>query len=254
VLSDAVGKVVTLQSLLSSFRTDGRFFFDSGKAPRLAHEIDHLCPGWEGRVVADADRLVRRIVRVLSEDEVELSNWSGSVGILPWHEDFVHGYRWNRRKFFRRIEIPYGRADIKVPWELSRCQHLPTLGMAFAATGDPRYAQEVVAQITDWIASNPPGLGVNWRSTMDVAIRAVNWLWAFRLIADGYSCTDAFMTRLLSSLVRHGRHIEANIETYRQGITTNHTLADYVGLLFLGLLLPCLPEAPHGLGRGEPGS
>ena len=202
-------------------------------------------PDGDAGVVADADRLLRRRVRVLSEDEVDLSERPGSVGILPWHEDFIHGYRWNPRKFFKRIDIPYGQADIKVPWELSRCHHLPILGMAFAATDDARYAQEVVAQIEDWIARNPVGFGVNWVSTMDVAIRAVNWLWAYRLIADGYPCTDAFVTQLLASLVRHARHIQSNIETYRLGITTNHTFADYVGLLFLGLLLPALREA-HG--------
>ena len=245
MLSGAAGQGASLQSLISSFRTGGEFFFEPGHAALLAHEIDQLCSGWRCRVVADADRLLRRRVRVLSEDEVDLSERPGSVGILPWHEDFIHGYRWNPRKFFKRIDIPYGQADIKVPWELSRCHHLPILGMAFAATDDARYAQEVVAQIEDWIARNPVSFGVNWVSTMDVAIRAVNWLWAYRLIADGYPCTDAFVTQLLASLVRHARHIQSNIETYRLGITTNHTFADYVGLLFLGLLLPALREA-HG--------
>jgi hypothetical protein len=173
--------------------------------------------------------------------------------MLPWHQDVLHGYSWNPRTFYKQIQIPYDRADIKVPWELSRAQHLPTLGMAYAATGDPGYAAEVVTQIDDWISANRPGYGVNWACTMDVAIRAVNWLWAYHLVADAPQVSDVFLTRLLASLLDHGHHIARNIERYERGITTNHTLADYVGLLYLGLLLPELTEASQWAREGHAG-
>jgi hypothetical protein len=125
--------------------------------------------------------------------------------------------------------------------------------MAYAATGDPSYAAEVVTQIDDWISANRPGYGVNWACTMDVAIRAVNWLWAYHLVSDAPQVTDAFVTRLLASLLYHGRHIARNIERYERGVTTNHTLADYVGLLYLGLLLPELTEAQDWAREGHDG-
>ena len=146
-----------------------------------------------------------------------------------------------------------GTPTLRVPWELSRCQHLPTLGMAYAATGDSKYAAVAVAHIDDWIVANAPGYGVNWACTMDVAIRAVNWLWAYHLVADAPQITDEFIARLLSSLLYHGRHIAQNIERYEHGITTNHTLADYVGLLYLGLLLPEFSEASQWTRAGYDG-
>src|SRR5205085_4759200 len=144
---------------------------------------------------------------------------------------------------FRQIPIPYGVAEVKVPWELSRFQHLPTLGIAYRLTGDDKYLRTITSQIDDWLTANRYGYGINWACTMDVAIRAVNWLWVGHLVADAPQVSDTFLTRLLSSLHYHGRHIARNIERYERGITTNHTLADYVGLLYLGLVLPDLTEA-----------
>jgi hypothetical protein len=74
---------------------------------------------------------------------------------------------------------------------------------------------------------------------MEVAIRAVNWLWAIALIAESADATDRWLTDVLASLICHGRHLKVNLERRTDGISTNHYLADVVGLLYLGL---CLPE------------
>ncbi len=37
---------------------------------------------------------------------------------------------------------------------------------------------------SDWIARNPWGYGVNWACAMDVALRAVSWIWGFYFIGD----------------------------------------------------------------------
>ena len=52
--------------------------------------------------------------------------------------------------------------DVKVPWELSRFQHLNILGQAYVLTRDNKYAEEFADQITDWIKNNPVCFGVNW--------------------------------------------------------------------------------------------
>jgi hypothetical protein len=242
-------------SCLQSFREANsvRFFFGAGEATEIALECEREIPGWTKRTVVDGDRLLRRIVRLLGTDEVMLSQFTGGGDLIPWHRDILAGYEWDRCRFYKQVEIPYGQADIKVPWELSRCQHLPTLGMAYVTTGDSGYAAEVVTQIDDWISANRPGYGVNWACTMDVAIRTVNWLWAYHLVSDASQVTDEFLTRLLASLLYHGRHIAQNIERYEHGITTNHTLADYVGLLYLGLLLPELADASEWTRKGYDG-
>ena len=73
-------------------------------------------------------------------------------------------------------------ADIKLPWELARCQHWPLLGQAYRLTGDDRFAAEIARELRDFMEANPIGIGVNWTCTMDVALRAANWAIALELI------------------------------------------------------------------------
>ena len=94
-----------------------------------------------------------------------------------WHTDFKSGFQWNPKTFYR--DIAYANkegVDVKIPWELSRFQYLNLLGQAYILTKNKEFANEFSSQIVDWIECNPFGFGVNWSSTMDVAIRAVNWL------------------------------------------------------------------------------
>ena len=93
---------------------------------------------------------------------------------LDWQLDFKSGYRWSNKEWYRKINYGNNRgADIKVPWELSRCSHFLTLGQAYFLTGDEKYTREYIYQVMDWIENNPVLFGVNWVCTMDVAIRGL---------------------------------------------------------------------------------
>ncbi|MEX5216607.1 MAG: heparinase II/III family protein [Nitrospira sp.] len=184
--------------------------------------------------VQSADRLCEHVFDLLGSGPISLGER------IDWHRDFKSGFRWDPdAHYFEVAQRVESGVDIKVPWELSRCQHLPVLAQAYLLTGRPRYAQEVTSQIADWIDQNRTGRGVNWACPMEVAIRAVNWLWAIALIAESPDMTDRWLSDVLASLISHGRHLMENLERRSDGITTNHYLADVVGLLYLGL---CLPE------------
>jgi hypothetical protein len=175
---------------------------------------------------------------------------SGPVDLgpaLPWHADFRTGHVWDRTAWYEdlraRIEMEFGRGrDVKVPWELSRFQHAPLMAQAFRLTGDPRYTHGLAAQVDDWIAANPPGRGVNWTCTMDVAIRALNWTWAVALAPAALLSGRDFASLLLRALVAHGRFIAANLEK-GAGPASNHYVADLMGLLALGTLFRGAAEA-----------
>ncbi|WP_235501192.1 heparinase II/III family protein [Hydrogenophaga sp. Root209] len=166
---------------------------------------------------------------------------------IDWQLDFKSGYRWRENIWHRSIS--FGRlpgVDIKVPWELGRMQHLPTLALAchFARTEAPgfrvaaEYVQEFRNQVLDFIATNPPGFGVNWSCAMDVAIRCANLLVARDIImASGEHLDDVFERVLTASILAHARYVVKNLEwspVYRG----NHYLANIVGLLFAATYLP----------------
>jgi heparinase II/III-like protein len=163
---------------------------------------------------------------------------------IDWHRDFRSGFRWDPRAFSARLR--YGDtpgADVKVPWELSRFQHLPALGKAYWLTGADRYAEEFVAELTHWMDENPPEFGVNWICSMDIAIRAFNWLWGYAFFQEAPQVTTAFRRRLAGSLLAHGRHVRQHLERGADGITSNHYLANLVGLVGLGFACPAFREA-----------
>ena len=171
---------------------------------------------------------------------------------IDWHLDFRSGYRWSPLTWCRRV--PYGHlpgVDVKVPWELARMQHLPQLALAFgcARAGLPRflpadrYRNAFRNQILDFVATNPPRYGVNWHTTMEVAIRLVNWLLAYDLFRTYSVDWDRdFEGVFARSALQHGRHIAANPER-SPAWRNNHHLANLVGLAFAGAYLAPRPEA-----------
>ncbi|MFQ5585218.1 MAG: alginate lyase family protein, partial [Thermodesulfobacteriota bacterium] len=199
-------------------------------------------------VVGYADEVCSHRFDLLGSGPVDLAAFLSARGeedgsYLPWHWDFKSGYRWERETFYK--DIRYGNVegqDVKVPWELSRFQHLFPLGQAYVLTGDEKYAGEFVREVDDWITCNPSHLGVNWACTMDVGIRAANWLLAWPFFRESKVVTDAFARRFFKSILQHGRFIRGNLE-WSEVITSNHYLSNIAGLLSIALLVPELRES-----------
>ena len=109
------------------------------------------------------------------------------------------------------------------------------LGEAYLLTKDEKYAKEVVDEIEDWWKENPFMYSVNWTCTMDVAIRAVNWMYAVLMVLDSSSVSEAFVKNLYRSLYQHGWFIFNNLERTIP-YSNNHLFSDLAGLAYLGLL------------------
>jgi hypothetical protein len=186
------------------------------------------------RIVEQANHIRAHTFDLLGSGPVDLG------ACVDWHRDFKSGYRWNPATHFSGIRFgEKDGVDVKVPWELSRGQHLPLLAQAYLLTRESAFAKEAVDQIRDWVEHNPPELGVNWTCPMDAAIRAVNWLWTAALLSEAPECDESFFEELVGSLLAHGTYLRSNLEVPGDGIRTNHYIADMVGLLYLGI---CLSE------------
>ncbi len=220
-----------------------RFF---GVMPEQAALIARFYPDACHLILKQADAICRREFDLLGSGPHELGDK------IDWHVDFKSGHRWPLVHHTRlKLTDPKGGFDVKVPWELSRFHHGLRLGQAYLLTQNELYAQALVAQITDWIGYNPYGFGVNWANPMEIAIRAVNWLWAYYCILESEALTDRFLALWLTSLRQHGEHLVNHLEDGWP--RTNHLIGDLVGLAYLGILLPEFREAARwrevGLGR-----
>ena len=182
-------------------------------------------------VRAAADDAVRG--RVLLFGHLPATN--AENGVIEWQRDWQSGRTWESG--MPSSQIPIGREpgmDPRIAWELGRGHELVTLGQAYVLTGESAYALEVLRRIESFIQANPVGRGVQWASTMDAAIRAANWLLAWDLIRAAPEARR-LADPLLRSLVEHGRFVLANLEN-RDGLTSNHYLADLAGLAYLSRL------------------
>ena len=220
-----------------------------------------MCNGIEGyRYQTETKILADREGQWL-KGRVNPSNLKMSQGIwelidpdyvpIDWHLDYKSGYRWSEKTWYLRI--PYGHkpgVDIKIPWELARMQHLPQLVWAYLLSENRSielqpsqlYVREFRNQVLDFIATNPPRFGVNWRSTMEAAIRISNCLVTYDLFrACGAVFEESFETKFFQSVYQHGVHIVDNLE-WDERLRGNHYLSNVVGLLFVASYLPCTPE------------
>lgn len=202
-----------------------------------------LFPDGVQAAVLRADMVCDHLFDVLGSGPTRLSSGGPRYQPLDWHRDLLSGHRWGPEAL--HCDIRYGHlrgVEVKRPWELSRFQHLHPLGQAFLLTGRMKYRGEFVDQIDDWIRNNPVGFGVNWACTMDAAIRAANWLVCAEYFLDAGGLDERFLRRFYASLHEHGQFIRGHLERNDEG-TTNHYLADVVGLLFIAVYCPFFPES-----------
>lgn len=221
------------------------FFLHVGDRAAYADAFRRRYPDEVATVTATADAAVRHEFDLLGSGPKHLGPK------LPWLDDFKTGrhypIQYCRDIQYMELDRP---TDVKVPWELSRCQHFTALGQAYWLTGDERYAQEYRAQIEDWIAVNPFAYSVNWACPMDVALRAINWIWGFHFFADSASCRDArFRRDMLRSLFTHGEFVIKHLE--RGDVNGNHFLSDAAGLVFLGIFFGHTTPGARWLAMGR---
>lgn len=183
-------------------------------------------------IVAAADLACENQLEILGYGEIRFG------AQIDWHSDPVSGGAWKRAHHrLLSVKLRPDKADARVVWELNRFHFLSLLGQALRLTDDEKYTRKFVELISDWIENNPCPYGINWVSPMEVAIRAVNWIVGLEYFKERTEIDDVFLERLLCRLYEHGRYLEGNIESVAD-ITTNHTIANYLGLFFIGVLFP----------------
>jgi uncharacterized heparinase superfamily protein len=133
--------------------------------------------------------------------------------------------------------------DCKLVWELSRHHQLVVLARAYRASGDEKYAQEAIAQLDSWIAQNPVGFGMNWRSPLELAIRMINWVWAIDLIFGARVLSPAVYARVLRLVRIHLWDISRKFSFGSSA--NNHLIGEAAGVFIASSYFRQMKEAPR---------
>ena len=118
--------------------------------------------------------------------------------------------------------------DCKFVWEPNRHHQLVVLGRAYRLSKDTRFAEAIAKQLDSWLIQNPYGLGMNWRSGLELGIRLINWVWAIDLIRESQVIDEELYLRLLDSVSRHIWEIDRKYS--RGSSVNNHLIGEAAGV------------------------
>lgn len=174
--------------------------------------------------------------------------WIDPGPAVAWRRDYRHGTETSPRYFRRVPYLDFTQAgDHKWIWEINRHQHLVTLAQAWALSPDPALLDALGRQLESWLEQNPPQRGINWASALEVAFRALSWMWIWHLA--GPALPAPLAARFLRMLYLHGLHLEANLSVYFSPNT--HLLGEALALDALGRFFPDMPPAAGWVETGS---
>jgi hypothetical protein len=171
-------------------------------------------------------------------------------GRFEWNYDPVHDRRAPEVFWTNVSYLDASCGDHKVVWQLNRHQHWLTLGRAHWLTGESKYRDRCLAELASWLERNPPLIGMNWASMLELALRSLSWLWTLHFFVDP-NVDDAtpWTVDLLLGLDRQLTHVERNLSFYFSPNT--HLLGEALALYVAGRALPELAASRRreALGR-----
>lgn len=228
-----------------------------GAAGMLLAHFRKIGPGrfFEGVVSEQAPSLVAQQMREAHNQTVAAAeticqrrfDLLGYRGLLfgdpvDWHLDPISERRaplvhWSRLNPLDAAAV----GDNKVVWELNRHQWLVRLGQAYRLTGDERYAETFAGDVRAWMRANPPGIGINWASSLEVALRLISWCWAFLLFRQSTVLSPELFVEMLGGIQAHASHVEKYLSYYFAPNT--HLTGEALGLFYAGVVFPELRAA-----------
>lgn len=239
-------RVDSQSSLLKHFRSRSEpVFFPSFQRPeQTVEEFAARRPDGRQIIIEVADRICNGDFDLLGLRKLSFEE------PIDWHLEPTTGKRiplvhWSKLDY---LDVNVA-GDKKVIWELNRHQYFIKLGQAYWLSGDERYAKVFVQHLDSWMDENPPKLGINWASSLEIAFRSISWLWAFYYFKNSSSLSDATFQRAVKFLYLNARHLESYLSTYFSPNT--HLTGEALGLFYMGILLPEFKEAERWCSIGS---
>ncbi|HZI94548.1 MAG TPA: alginate lyase family protein, partial [Patescibacteria group bacterium] len=214
----------------------GASFFEGPSSATTSELLGLRAPESCARTIAQAEEIVRGRFDLLGHDDLQFGD------PIDWHLDPNSGRRAPRVHWSRLDPLePIGGGDCKLVWELNRHQWMVRLGQAYRLTGDERYAKAFAARVREWMRANPPGIGINWASSLEVGLRLISWCWALHLFSGSKSLDSGLASLVAGGIATHAGHVERHLSYYFSPNT--HLTGEALALFYAGSLLRDIRQA-----------
>ena len=225
LLKRFINKNNDLDKIRKTFFNNKIFSYSNDKEKKdILEHLEINCKSFINRYLEHAAKILRK----------EFSIFEKSVSFekeIDWHYSFFDKYNWPFR-IADEINIrPENQTiDVKYVWELNRHQFLTYLGFAYYYTEKEKYASIFREFILDWIKKNPPFIGINWYSSLEISLRLTSWIFSLiffknsKIINNNY-----FFEKIFHSMLQHAYYLR--FFYFRRSF--NHTIGDIFGIYLL---------------------
>ena len=188
-----------------------------------------------------ADHIIEGYLDIFSHRDLKVGhppNWNKNA-LSGNHSPMVFGKSLNYRD-----ESLVG--DIKYLWEPARHLHIVTLAQAYHQSRNEKYLVAIQTQISSWIEQCPYMLGPHWSSSLELAIRLINWSIVWQIIGGEYSPLfngkkgNAFKQQWLKSIYQHMHFIKGHFSRFSSA--NNHLIGEAAGLFISTITWPFWPN------------
>ncbi|MCR9278936.1 MAG: heparinase II/III family protein [Pseudomonadaceae bacterium] len=187
------------------------------------------------RLVQQADDACDNVISYFDRDRQSLgepANWH-----RDWHNDVDSPVTLSSGIDYR--DVP-SAGDCKQVWEPNRHHQFVVIARAYRATGRHEYADRLIELMLQWISSNPYGHGMNWRSPLELGVRAINWVVALDLIRDSGAFRGEAREAILDCLYLHCWDMARKFSPGSSA--NNHVIGEAAGVYVVGRYWPELVE------------
>lgn len=180
---------------------------------------------WNADLLARAERIAVHRIDLFDQEDCFLGD------PIDWNRDHKAGIA-APLLFAPSIDYrDHARSgDCKFVWEPSRHQHLVVLARAYRTYGEIRFAHAAAGQLESWLAACPFGLGMNWRSPLELAIRLINWVWTLDLLRPSGVIRGTLAAALAESV---NLHLWEVARKYSRGSSANNHLVGEAAGVFI---------------------
>ena len=149
-----------------------------------------------------------------------------------WHYEPSAKDHWPRVDAARVVRAAPMHFDPRLTWELNRGHEWVVLARVHASTREPRFLDQLAGELASWRQANPLGLGINWTSAMEAAIRIHSLVWVAGFLRGS---TDGVLSRVAHAIYEHATFVAEHRSCFSSA--NNHLLVELGGLIVAALTL-----------------
>lgn len=182
--------------------------------------------------------------RLIVEEGTRIFGTRAATGVTAsWAMDPLTQRCWPEDTPWWQIDIRTDArlSDVKWVWEAARHRDLVILARAAVLEPDGPWFSTLESMLIRWCRECWPEQGVNWYSSLELALRAIAWNQVLGLVGDRLH--GGLRTELDDQLVASARHIMVELPYTLSSMKNNHLLGDGLGLVVLGTMFPDHPGA-----------